>query len=187
MYFLYGSPLVVLVWLYVMETQPSAPRGVHLAVLIFYCLYAVIWLNTTRTGHTGVIYERADVIPLSLPRADLSVQCVFVKDYQELIAAIQAIAKPGEPIWASPDCPEVYFLSDTRNPTRTLFDFFEDGEPDRNQRILALLQRLKVRVVVINEDPRFSPKIDEQMRQAIERIWLEKRRFGDFTLYWQKE
>lgn len=186
MYFLYGSPLVVLAWLYAMESQPAAPRRLHLVVLIFYFFYAVIWLNTTRTGHTGVIYERADLVPLSLRRADLEVQRGNVVEYQELIAAIQAIVKPGEPIWASPDCPEVYFLSETRNPTRTLFDFFEEGERDRTERIVTMLQRLQVRVVVINEEPRFSPKIDPEFQGAIERNWPEQRRIGDFTLRWQK-
>lgn len=181
-YFLYGVPLVVLAWLYVVETQAAPPRVLHLAALVFFLLYAVLWLNTTRSGLTGVFYERADLVPLSLERADLAVQRVEAEVYEELIPAIQAIAEPGEPIWASPDCPEIYFLSATRNPTRTLFDFLEADEPDRTKRILSMLQRLSVRLVVINEEPRFSRPLDPELRGAIEQRYPEERRIGPFTL-----
>ncbi len=53
---------------------------------------------------------------------------------------------------------KVYFLYGFRNPTRTLFDFF-DEPTGRTERILELVHSKGVNLVVINREPAFSNPI----------------------------
>jgi len=88
----------------------------------------------------------------------------------------------GDYIWAGPDCPEVYFLAAKRNPTRTLFDFF-DEPAGRTVRVLDAIERHDVRVVVFNRRPPFSgaPPSDlvealvERFPRTLDARWLHVR------------
>jgi hypothetical protein len=190
MYFLYGSPLVALAWLYVVQSLPSPPRGIYLAVGVAVLLYAVVWLNTTKTGWNGMIHHAQDArFGLDVPRGGLVVDEDSAQLYQDLVQTIHAAAVPGSPILALPDCPEVYFLSETRNPTRVLFDFFADSQTDRRQRILELLQQKLIRVVVINEHPIFSAPVNPQLRADIEARFPNRKDIGagHFTVFWRND
>jgi hypothetical protein len=90
----------------------------------------------------------------------------------------------GGYIYATPDCPEVYFLSGFRNPTRTLFDFLDD-ENGRTQRILAAIHAHEVDLVVINLAPSFSGPVPQDLREAIEREFPEQTITGNFEVRWK--
>jgi Dolichyl-phosphate-mannose-protein mannosyltransferase len=192
MYFLYGAPLVVLAWLYVVQSQPTAPRCIYLAVLVGVLLYALIWLNTTKTGATGVIHLPQDArFELATPRCGLLVDEDSAQAYDDLVQTIHAAAAPGSPILALPDCPEVYFLSEARNPTRVLFDFFADSQTNRRERILEVLRQDPIRVVVINERINFSAPVDAELRADIEARFPNRKRIRagrfDFTVLWRSD
>jgi hypothetical protein len=188
MYFLYGSPLVVLAWLYVVQSQPTAPRGIYLAVLVGVLLYAVIWLNTTQTGETGIRHVPQEArFELAMARGGLLVDEGSAQVYGDLVQTIHTAAAPGSPILALPDCPEVYFLSETRNPTPVVFDFFADRQSPRRERILELLRQNPIRVVVINEYPNFSAPVDAELRADIAARFPNRKQIGAgrFTVFWR--
>ena len=62
---------------------------------------------------------------LSPDRGGLRVGAEEQDEYERLVAELRAHASSGY-MYATPDCPEVYFLSGLRNPTRTFFDFFDE-------------------------------------------------------------
>ena len=76
--------------------------------------------------------------------------------YESAVRVVREHAR-GEYIWASPDAPQLYFLSGYRNPTRSLFEFFDDTT-GRSRRIIETLDRLDINLVVLNLRPEFSPR-----------------------------
>src|SRR5439155_206325 len=91
---------------------------------------------------------------LALDRGGLEVRASDQELYTRLVKEIQIHSAPGAFIYAAPDAPHVYFLSARQNPTRTLYDFFDqdlgtDLAP-RTLRIPSALEERQVKVVVIN-------------------------------------
>jgi len=122
---------------------------------------------------------------LNLPRAgNLRVSAKFVAIYEKVIPLVQEHARSGE-IYAAPDCPEVYFLAGYKNPTPTLFDFFD--KPDgRAERLLNLIDSRPIQVVVLNMDPGFSRMIDDDFYEALAERFPEKDTVGHFEVRWKR-
>jgi trans-aconitate methyltransferase len=81
--------------------------------------------------------------------------------------------------------PEVYFLSGLKNPTRSLFDFFDDTT-DRTARILGALDSHGVTAVVLNHYPAFSPKPSHDLVQAIEQRYPYAINVGPYQVRWRR-
>ena len=96
---------------------------------------------------------------------------------------LRARAKGGY-TWASPDCPEVYFLSGLKNPTRTLFDFFDDTT-GRTPRILEALEKHGVTVIVLNAGPAFSVLPPDDLVAELERRYPYAANVGPFHVRWR--
>lgn len=166
-YFCYVAPLVGLAVQFLLASQPNAPRRVQLCTLVFFLVFALGYLNR-RTFFDDPSIGRLDppVNALALERAGLLVSMRDKVKYETLVRLVNRHSPPGSYIYATPDCPEVYFLSERKNPTRTLFDFFDLSER-RTERQLALIERQNIRVVVINLEPGHSEKVGPQFVSAI--------------------
>jgi hypothetical protein len=171
-YFFYVAPLLVLSLLFLITSQSRAPLGTWLVVGAFHLGFALLWLNTGHVRALGVAYvpDRSDV-ELSLPRAGLKVASTWADMYERLIREVHAHAPPSTYIYAAPDCPEVYFLANRMNPTRTFYDLFDRdflAAPGvRSRRILDALERHHVDVVVIRLRAEFSGRFDSVLMQAL--------------------
>jgi hypothetical protein len=101
----------------------------------------------------GVKYEPdAQTARMTVPRAKgLRVDPETARIYDELGGVIAQHAH-GRYIYATPDSPEIYFLYGFRNPTRTLWDFFDDPN-GRTEKILAAVGHRQVNLVVIRRNP----------------------------------
>ena len=133
----------------------------------------------------GIAYRPAyEMAPLKLERGGVNVPPWYVDAYHELIPLLKAHARGGY-TWASPDAPEVYFLADLRNPTRSLYEFFEDPS-GYDQRTLALLDAHGVTAVVINRLPSFSREISKGMNREILSRYPESRTIGPFEVRWRE-
>lgn len=158
-YLCYVAPLIILATLYLVRCQPKAPQRWHLAVLGAYGLFAALWLNLGWVEtHSWYFQPKALDTSLSLKKGDLRVTAEDAQIYQALVAEVQRHSEDGAFIFASPDCPEVYFLTDRQNPTRSFCDYFEDDydQPSRTERLLALLDEHDIDVVVLHWRPAFS-------------------------------
>jgi hypothetical protein len=91
----------------------------------------------------------------------------------------------GEYIWAGPDAPEVYFLSGKRNPTRTLFDFFDDPT-ERSARVLTAIDRHDVRAIVIHLGAAFSGPLPPALQDSLARRFPNADSAGSFQIRWRE-
>jgi len=193
-YFCFAFPLTFLAAASLVAAYPAlrgtpsagtAAGFVPALLLVFYLVFAV-WRFTPggliAYGHAAIPAQPSTV--LRLPRAGgLRVSSLDADVYERLIGLVQEHAQ-GPFIYAAPDCPEVYFLSGRRNPTRTLFDFF-DSEAGRSTRILRALQQHDVRVVVINTHPPFSAALDAALGAALVSQFPTAQQVGPFTVRWR--
>jgi hypothetical protein len=120
---------------------------------------------------------------LTPERGGLEIPRIQSVVYNYAISLLLAHARGGY-TWASPDCPEIYFLSGLRNPTRTLFEFFEDST-GHTERVLHALDTHGVTAIVMNRTPGFSPGISDELAGALAQRYPEAERVGNFLVRWQ--
>jgi hypothetical protein len=183
-YFCYVAALVLLVavalWRYAQPTAAFVP----VLVSGFLIAFAVLRVNTSTLFGMGVLYQSYPrTASLGLPRGGLRVPADQAEMYHVAVTMLQEHARGGY-TWASPDCPEIYFLSGLRNPTRSLFDFFDDATA-RTPRILDALDRHGVTAVVLNRGPQFSPQVADDLVAAIERRYPYGANVGKFQVRWR--
>jgi len=171
-YFCYAAPPVILACVSVAARQRFAPHRLQFCLLGLYLVFAVLWLNRGYIRTIGVSYVRVPPdTRLDERRAGLFIPEFEARLYQELVAEIQRHSHPGSYIYATSDCPEMYFLADRANPTRTLYDFFDmdyRSEPaQRVSRIMNLLEERDVKVVVLRWYGEFSGPLPRELAEAI--------------------
>ena len=183
-YFCYVAPLVVLLAVALLpHARPMAP-AVPALVMAFLIAFAVLRVNTSTLFGMGVLYQPYPLTAsLGLSRGHLDVPAQEAVMYRVAVNTLQRHARGGY-TWASPDCPEIYFLSGLRNPTRSLFDFFDD-ESGRTARILATLERRGVTAIVLNSAPQFTNGIAEDLVTELERRYPFGANIGKFQVRWQ--
>ncbi len=183
-YYCYGAPLVALAVAAIVRSQPDSPRPLHICVLVFYLLFAVVWMNrgyVFNLGRRPAIYTAPTV--LALPRSGLRVPAADARVYEELVALIRERAG-ARMIYAGPDCPEVYFLSSHRSPGRYFFDFL--GGLDRDPAaLLRLLDENRVGAVVLNRSPGFSQAPGVEVRRVLHERFPNSVEVGKFTFFWR--
>jgi hypothetical protein len=182
-YFCYVAPLAVLSLLAVW--QPAGRRVAPVAAMLasFAFLFATIrsnWDPVVKIGHTDI---RTNSVPLALPRAGLWVQPDDKVDYEGVIPLVQRHAGASAYVYATPDLPEISFLAGMHNPTRTLYDFFDDTT-GRVPRIVHELAAHDVRVVVITSRPAFSPRVSPALDSALTARYPASTTVGRFTVRW---
>jgi hypothetical protein len=101
-----------------------------------------------------------------------------------LVATIQAHTH-NEYIYATPDCPEVYFFGGFRNPTPVLFDF-NDDPVDRTKRILTAIEEHDINLVVLDQKPQFSQPVSPDLRAALERMFPNRATIDIFEVRWKQ-
>ena len=186
-YFLYVAPLAVLAAAAVLKTRFGAQRyGDSLVglLLLFAILFPLRWVRPGFTWDYGFHYKLYPM-PAWLPgRAGLWVTTADSAEYTGMTALVTAHARNGY-VYATPDCPEVNFLTGTKNPTRTLFDFFDDPV-NRTSRILARLDTTGVTTVVLNRKPGFSGPVPPDLAAALVARYPRADSVGRFVIRWRE-
>ncbi len=183
-YFLYVAPVIALAATAVVSSLRVSP-SVPAAVLCFYLLFAVLWVNGAVVYSIGFYHVRAgQVDTLDLDRGGLRVSRAEKEEYEQLVEVLRARAS-GDFIYATPDCPEVYFLSGLRNPTPTFFDYYDDPV-GRTVRILNTIEQHRVKAVVLNREPSFSGDVPPDLAAALTARFPHARRVGRFDVRWRE-
>jgi 4-amino-4-deoxy-L-arabinose transferase-like glycosyltransferase len=183
-YFCYVAPLVALVALALCSHLRIHSIVVPSAVVLFLTAFAVVRVNDSTLYTMGVSYQPyGPTLPLALERGGLEVPAADAVVYRRVVALVRMHAKGGY-LWASPDCPEVYFLTGLKNPTRTLFDFF-DQPPGRTGRVLDALDQRGVSVIVLNARASFSPTLPDDLVAELEARYPFGTNVGQFQVRWQ--
>ena len=185
MYLLYIVPLVILAVTALISRLQDPPRLLVAAVFCFYLLYAMLEVTPGFIYAMGWHYSPdGESAKLTLPRAGgLRVSPETARTSEALGALLEQHAN-GEYIYATPDCPEVYFLYGFRNPTRTLLDFLDDPV-GRTDRIVNALHAKNVSIVVINQRPQFSDPVPSDLRAALEREFPAQQVVDPFIVRWK--
>ena len=77
----------------------------------------------------------------------------------------------------------MYFLAGFNNLTRTFFDFADDPV-GRTARILDMIERRRVRVVVINRFPGFSGNPPTDLIDSLETRYPNAKELDHFVVRW---
>jgi len=185
-YIYFIAPLGTLAMLAVVGYQAGAARAPFLVGIAFYLVFSVAWIN--RSIHLGV--PRPPHVPddqtelLDLDRSGgIRVRARDKQQYEALVKVVRTLAT-GEYIFATPDCPEVYFLSGFRNPTRTTYDFFDDPTR-RAERIRDTLARAHVGVVVLNWRPQYSGPPPAELVTHLREDYPKAVMVGAFEVRWR--
>jgi|FLYL01.1.fsa_nt_gi hypothetical protein len=116
---------------------------------------------------------------LSLPRGGILVPSEHVF-YESLVGVVAKYR--GAPIWAGPDSPEIYFLSDAANLTGTIYEFLRPDNWEYEE-LGRLVEKDHVEVVVVNEQVHFSEPVPEPLRVLIAERYPRIKQYGSFTVY----
>jgi hypothetical protein len=182
-YFCYFAPFVALLILATVQANPGSPKAAHMAMLVFYTLFAVLVMHRGYLGLYGIYQADRQ---LAIPRAGLRMPDEHVEVYTRLTTLIRDHAGSSQFIYAAPDCPEMYFLSGMRNPTRKVFDFLSEVAEDAAY-TEALLQSNHIHVAVINRDPSHSPALAPQILDVLRARFPHSEDLGPFTIRWAED
>jgi hypothetical protein len=184
-YFCYIAPLVVLTAVAVVGSLPRLTLAIPCALAGFYFAFAVARVNGSPIYKMGERYLAP--VPsqtLALPRGGIEVPSYMAPVYRAAVSKLQRHARGGY-TWASPDCPEIYFLSGLRNPTRSVFEFFDDPR-QRTERVLAALDRHGVTAVALHRSPMFSAHFTKELSAGLAQRYPHSADFGPFHVRWRQ-
>jgi len=182
-YFLYTLPLPMLTAGFLASVRQTPSRAVAGVTLFAFGVLAVLMRPVFIHGggsHAVLLHEPLAV--LDVPRGGLTIRRNERDEYVALVALIRAHSR-GRFIYASPDAPEAYFLAERENPTRTLFDFFDDPH-DRTARVMSAIRASGADVAVINTAPRFSEKVPAALYDSLAVRFDSSARVGLFEVRW---
>lgn len=183
LYFCYVAPLVVLLLLAMHRHMGMLRQTAPLLLLAFFTGFAVLRTNATRIASIGAWYQRPPPLArLTMNRGGVDVPQSDARNYGALVTKLRAHAR-GAYTWASPDAPEVYFLSGLQNPTRTLFEVF-DVHPSSPAQLMRTLDSRDVTAVVLGT-PSFSPPIGPVMYALLSARFPHSEYVGNFQLRWR--
>ncbi len=187
LYIPYFAPIAILTLLAIVIARPSGP-GLRPAIVgAFFFVFGVVCVNPGRvTLWDGVLLppEAWPRVRLAIPHTGLRSGALTADQYERTVMLLRAHSAPDGFIYAAPDCPELYFLSQLRNPTRTLFDFFDDSA-GHDARVLRAIDSLHVTAVAINKRPYFSPPIDAALSSALRARFPDSAVVYSFVVRWR--
>lgn len=188
-YFLYFAPIAILTLFGIVTTRPSGPGVRPGIVAAFFVVFGIVAVNPDHIAlWQGTVLPRDQwpSVPLGIPRTGLTVKSGDAESYGQLVALLTAHSPAGSYIYATPDCPEIYFLAQRRNPTRTLWDFFDDTA-GRDERIARALESHDVAAVAINTTPEFSPRVRPALNAVLRVRYPDSAVVGAFVVRWRVE
>lgn len=195
-YFLYVAPLVIAaVWFTAAVIVPhSRVPGVVWCgfVLVFTGLW--VWPGSSFMFGTAYFPAQTEAV-LNSSRMPLRYDATSVEVLNLVKKVVQEHSAPDAPILSFPDTPHIYFLTKRKNPTRTFFDVFDSdyGTPQRDRRLLKLLEREKVPLIVERNFTSFSTEEPtDEFRTEIRRRYPNRFVVQDaymryFTIRWRDD
>jgi hypothetical protein len=178
-YFTYCSPLVILAIVALISVHKvPASRAILALVLAFYGLFAVLEVAPSRIFERWYFLPGFPVQTFRLPRGG-GISGEFVRDAEVAALVAREHATDGLLI-ATPECPDLYFLSGLRNPT----------DNDAGLSAAALLRAIEkhnTKVVAINIGSTFSSgEITPGVIQELYRRYPQSVRVGKYWIGWRQ-
>jgi len=172
-YFFYTVPLLLaaLVAVPALWNRPLSP-WIGAAAIATYGFFGIVHLDARDSALLLIARSGG----LRVPPAD-SVEVVAFVD------TLRAHSRNGY-TYATPDCPEAYFLSGLKNPTPTMYEIFDDTA-GRTDRILALLDARHITAVAVNRWTIFSGRPDPRLLAALRERYPDSAAVWHFIVRWR--
>ncbi len=173
-YYFYIAPVVLLVIVYLVQTQVQWSKAVQVAWLAGFAILAVFKMSTVYPANNTIgITNPNGTKKLRLTRCSMVVPDFDAVVYEELVEKIHQLSGPQDAIFAGPDCPEVYFLSGRRNPTRIIYDFFRPEIVSQPERFIEQLRQSDVRLIVFRREVAFSD-LNRELESEAKRFFAKR-------------
>jgi hypothetical protein len=185
-YILYFAPLAILALLAIVTSRQGG-AGPRVAIAaVFFLAFGVVRVNPGHISVVGAYAPPAEwpATPLAIPRTGLLSNAAASRRYTEVVGLLHDHSAPGGYTYAAPDCPEIYFLTQLRNPTRTLFDFLDDPR-GRDARVLRAIDSTRVTAIALNSTPLFSGPIDPALAATLRARFPDSAVVGNFVVRWR--
>jgi 4-amino-4-deoxy-L-arabinose transferase-like glycosyltransferase len=181
-YFLYVAPIAILLAAVLLSRFSRPPRIILGTAFAFYLLFPVLVIRP----HLRGAHKRPDPddTVLKLPRVGgLKVPRKAADEYLELIPFVRNAAG-GDPIFAGPDCPEIYFLTGSRNSTPIIFDSLQDPREYEKEMKLLFERPNFLKVAVTHDTDTTAAYQAYVLRSLAVTRFPNSRKIGSFTVYW---
>ena len=190
LYFYYVAPLLALTILALWSVERRGEPFALGSVYGFYLAFALLLHTPAFFVAVGVPpYDPLDLRPMAIARAGgIRVPVKLAAEYEELVRLVRAHAR-GPYIYATPDCPQVYFLTGERNPTGTIYEFLSSdflNPVGRQNRVMSDLEGHGVNLVVLAPaNPQNSGHVPAGLLAALDARYPESARAGEFEVRWK--
>jgi hypothetical protein len=186
-YYCYVAPLVFLAATALLSMMERPPRFGISGMVCFCLLYAVFELTPGFVTHLGVEYapDTQTVRLVPVRGGGLKVTPATAQEYERLDNLIRQHAR-GEYILAAPNCPQVYFLSNLRPPTRD-FSAFSDDVGLMPEKVLSNLDAHHVNLIVLNHlNSMFVQPVPDDLQRALEHEFPSHAETENFEVRWKQ-
>jgi hypothetical protein len=154
--------------------------------LATYTLFGFVWLDREAIYWFGLApYTNPQTVILDHRRASIRVTPADRAMYRD-VAALLRRHTPGQFTYAGPDAPELYFLADLKNPTRSLFDVLDTSDSARGKTLLRTLTARRVSAIAINLRPSFSDRLEPSTLRQLRHDYPAHVRVGRFVVRWRE-
>ena len=185
LYFVYVAPLLALAGLMTLQSLGVLHGAVPAVFLVVLAIFGFRQLDHQSVESLGTKYvPRFADTTLNDDRGSILVRSEVRARYDRVLDLVAAHRPENRVLFAGPDAPEVYFLTDSVNPTRSIMDFLDTSGSTRGAKLLALLEREDVRLVVINHAPEQSPRLDPATVTQLRSMYEHAQRVAPFEVRW---
>ena len=184
-YFCYVAPLVLLAAVAALSYARLARGAFPAIVLVVLVLFGLRFIDNQSFWTLGVVYRPdPQTAILDGDRGSVRTIPIYARGYRRVLGLIRAHANL-DLIYAGPDAPELYFLADKQNPTRSVMDFLDPTGSARGTSLVTTVRKLDVSLIVINHNPLQSAphprSVVGRLRQAYPNVvWVR-----DFEVRWR--
>ena len=185
-YFCYVAPLLLLAAIAALQSFGQLRGLLPAVIFVALAVFGYRQLDTQSIASLGRTYIRdPQVSTLSDNRASILVTPTERLAYQRVMDLVAQHRGDTRALFAGPDTPEIYFLTESHNPSRSIMDFVDLRRTTLGTRLIRLLRHEQIPVVVLNHDPEQSPPLDPDTIAAIRATYAHSERAGQFEVRWR--
>ena len=185
LYYCYVAPLVALAAVAVVSVGPRRDQWVVCVLLAAFALYGAAYLDRASFGTLSDRFVRdRQVEVLDTSRASIRILPSEAAATRRIVALLRRHSR-GSYIFAGPDMPQVYFLTDRDNPTRSLFDFLDTTDSARGSTLLRTLREKRVSAIAVNTAPIHSDPLDSTTSRRLATMYPNHARVGAVDVRWR--
>jgi hypothetical protein len=183
-YFCYALPLFALAALAV-ASYAGIDRGLlPIALLVTFVVFGFVGLVRSPQSLGRHYHGPKPLVVLESSRASIRVPPADRVMYRRIVALLREHSA-GAYAYAGPDTPELYYLADLRNPTRTVFDFLDDTGASRGHQLLDALRSHGVTAIAIDSEPAYSDPHGAEVLAALRTRYPHVERVDRFEVRWR--